>query len=333
MNNRKKFKKIKIITFIFTLLACIITVYLNILIDDVKGDLGNLQTSIESSWKDAAHNVLLDLRYQLESEVASNDVDINDDEKISSWILSHSFFKDSEHVKSFSVINMGYSVVNNGVDLKMVIRNSNDIDNDLKQDINYQIDESFNINDKSVESIEKQIDNIATKISKNNSDYPYESIKKLLEQTLFEKEKVILSTSNDVYYDKDKMSYEICDGNKKLWVESIMIPNGAIGFNNEPMLKNNKDNHSYKKVIVAVAMDADAIMMPYRSYIDHLNNLLVLANVLNIIIMVISISFLVISFIRILQKYNIGGDTNAENNRNFYTIISSVLRVNGVGIK
>lgn len=330
----KRFKKIKIITFICTLLACVITIYLNIIMDKLKGDLGNLQTSIESSWKDATHNVLLDLKYQLESEVASNDVDINDDEKISSWILSHSFFKDSEHIKSFSVINMGYSVVNNGIDLKMVIKDSNNIDNDLKQDINYQIDESFNIDDdRSVENVEKQIDNIATKISKNNSDYPYESIKKLLEQTLFEKDKVILSTSDNVYYDKDKMSYEITDGDKKLWVESILIPNGAIGFNNEPMLKNNKDNHSYKKVIVAVAMDADAIMMPYRDYITHLNNLILISNILIVVIMVISISFLIISFIKILQKYNIGGDTNAENNRNICTIISSVLRVNGVGIK
>lgn len=329
-----KFMKFKVLSFIFILTTCIITMWLNNIEDTIRTEIANLQISIEDSWKDAARSNLTYLKYELEAAINSNEIDEADDNQITQWVINHSLFKDSKYLKGLSVINIGYSSLDDVMNLKMKLSDSNDIDKDLKNSILYNSDELLNIKGKTDDEKKDLIYKFATKLCLNNPTYDSETIRAILMNIVFEKDKVLFSTNDDIKYDKNKTSYEIGTGDNRIWVESVLIPSGTTGFNSEPIFKNNKDNISYKKIIIAVAMDRNIIMLPYETHLVQLNYLLFIANSLIVIIMLISIVFLFISFRRILNKYNnMGGDTNAEGFRSVCACINSVLRVDGDRIK
>lgn len=319
---KSKINRFKFISLLFTILVCLFSLSLNRLIINTNDNINELRSTIEEGWKRDIHFNLINLKNNLEDAIIAGDVNLYDDDSISEWVLTHSTFKDNENILKVSLINIGYSTVSSQISMHITIENSS-LSEDIKNEL---IKYSDSITEDNLYSNEKVLEMINTWSLDISSKYniSFESIQSILKNALFVKDKVLFSTDSTTYQ---------CSDNSPYWIESLMIPDGSLGFNNEPIIKNNTDNLNYKKIIVTVVLNKESLMQPYNRHINNLTSLCTTTQLLLIVLSIGTILYLCINFIGILNKYNVGGDTNAEYNRNVYSHINSMLRVNGVRIK
>lgn len=319
---KSKINRFKFISLLFTILVCLFSLSLNRLIVNTNDNINELRGTIEEGWKRDIHFNLINLKNNLEDAIIAGDVNLYDDDSISKWVLTHSIFKDNENILKVSLINIGYSTVNSQLAMHITIENST-LSQEIKKELIRYSNQIIEKNLQSNEKVLEMIDTWSSDIS-SNYDISFESVQSILKNALFVKDKVLFSTDSTFYQCSDDSPY---------WIESLMIPDGSLGFNSEPLIKNDTENLNYKKIIVTVVLDKEALMQPYNRHINNLRSLCETSQLLLIVLSIGTILYLCINFIGILNKYNVGGDTNAEYSRNVYSHINSMLRVNGVRIK
>lgn len=320
---RTKINKLTYISSIFTILVCVFSFSLDKLIVSTTDNVYNLQNVIEETHKREIKNGLISLRSNLQNAIYKNNLNPNNDDEITDWVLNHSNLLSNKYIEKISLVNLGYSAETDKLDMSILLQDVDNLSQDVKNDM---IKYSEHINDvdntlsngEIVKYIDRMCKEISCKYNMKNC-----GIRDILLDTLFVKDKVLFSTDdNTITYNNDKY-----------WTESIVIPDGSLGFNNEPVYKNNRENLEYRKIIITVIIDISEVMTPYDQHMKNLNRLCNAANFLLIVLSIGTILFLCINFISILKKYNVGGDTNAEDNRSVCAYINSVLRVIGVRIK
>lgn len=313
--------RFKILSTLFTIIVIIFSINIDHIVSVADSNVKGMYEAVVDDYGQRAIDDLESIRTGLENAVYSNEVNLYDDDAITDWVLEHSTL--NSNIEQISLINIGYSTTDDKMDLIIKIQDNPELSNNIKNDI-IKYTESIDLNNITNDEMNNYIQDISKQIS-STYDIDYDKIHSILTNSLFVKDKVLFNTNYGIDTNNDGDKY---------WTESIVIPDGYLGFNNEPQYKNDGQNYSYKKIVITAVLNKDRILEPYNNYRTDLSNLAKTISVLLIILVLIAITYLFMSFLHILNKYNnIGGDTNAENNRHNNININRLLRVNGVRIK
>ena len=280
----------------------------------------NLTKKIEEEWRSNTKRYLEGIQTNLEFAVHTDHLNIDDDDDIYRWITDHTevLFTDNE-IENVSVISLGYSVNKDSVELNIDLDTQKLLPDDIKDEFEtaYKVlVNNLENNEVSSKTLNNEIDSIAKKISEA-CDLPHASIKSIIIKNLLESNKVIFSLhdiGNEVNPYDCSYSYKNKE-EKEIWVESVLIPDGVLGFNNEAPYVNGEENLNYKKILVTIAVPSDSILKPYVKYMDTVQSIVNISVTLLAIITVSSIIVIIIIFKNMLQFNNmIGGEINAVKN-------------------
>lgn len=334
---KKRIRNFEILTLLFTLFICIFLFTLKVFINKSETNLVSLKTSIEQEWQE---NIKSDLSYiqdYLEDGISNGNINIQDDNAITNLVLDHLSLKNKPYIKNFDLINLGYSLNDNIIDLNLSIQNDS-LNDEERQYIKEKCSTSLNIS-KSNNEIEKQIEEISIDVA-NKFNIDYYTIREILINSIFEKDKILFSTSSNTFNEEDinelrktnTYNFKNSIGND-IWIESLSVPSGNLGFENEPLYKNEKENLSYKKIVLVATIDSKLLMEPYVTHENDIRNFKLFMFSLLTVVIVVTAIFACAQFVHLLKKYNVGGDTNAEISRCDCSFISIMLRIYNNGVR
>ena len=334
---KKRLIVFKIVTLIFTLIIFGFLFSFKVFLVKSETSKLALKTSIEEEWQVNIESDLKYIRSYLENVVNKNEIDINDSEAISENVLEHLSLQNKQYIKSLDVVNLGYMVNKSNSDLELL---TNDVLTDEQKE--YLENKCKNTIDpnKDIKNIEKQINEISYDLSKQ-FNLEKEIVKQIIINSILEKNKILLSTSENNHLEEiiDDIKRSDTFGFKNfvkddLWIETISVPEGRLGFDNEPKYKNGSENLSYRKIVLIATIDSNIIMKPYNDHIRDIKNLENCIYTLFIFVTMSTTFFACYQFYHMLKKYNSGGDTNAEYfSKHLSSISNSMRRVPYFGVK
>ena len=256
----KKLRHVQIIILVSLLSIYSLCGYLLVCNRELENNQANLTDTVQSMLKDDIRDGLNEIQIGLNDAISSGEVSLSSDKQITDWVMSHNSFKHNDKIQGISLVNIGYSAADYN-SMKGVI-NGSDLSNEIKDEINNEfktIDTDIDVN-LLIEKIEVKSIELSEKY---NMDL--DNIRNTVLESVFTNNKILFSTTNYIS-DNNKMSYVINDDEhgSLIWVESISIPDGSIGFNDEPKILNNQPNYEFKKLILTVTVDATKVMEPYQ---------------------------------------------------------------------
>lgn len=277
----------------------------------------DIQKNIEYISRSEIRSNLDRLKYELEDEVEKG-LNIYDDEIITKFIIDHFEFN-NELIQDYAVINIGYSHLSNRYELSVAL-NSKDTDESIKNELmNIDTDRIFKgISNK---DINDNLYELALTITSKYDNTDFLSIYNTLRDIIFDKEKIIFSSTKDVNYIND-LGSSITDE----WIETKIIPT-SLGFNNEPEYKSGQPNINYKKLLIRIKLNKEKILEPYKLNINTLYTLKNIINILIVILVFCTMILLVRKSILCIAENNAGGDNivrRKSDNSNSCSDISCV---------
>ena len=335
---KKRLRVFEFITLGFTLIIFVFLFSFKMFLIRSETNKYTLKSSIEREWQE---NIESDLKYiqnYLEDATNKNELDLNDSEAISENVLDHLSLQNKHYIKSFDVINLGYMVNKSNSNLEVL---TNDKFNDeQKEYFNNKYKTKLDLN-KSIKEIERQINEISDDMS-NKFNLEKNVVKQIIIDSILEENKVLLSTSKNNYLGEiiDEIKSTDAYGfntfvKDDVWIETLSVPEGQLGFNNEPRYKNGSENLSYRKIVLIATIDSNIIMQPYNNHIRDMKKLENCTYILFIFVVISTMAFTCYQFYHMIKKYNsLGGDTNAADiSKHFSSISNSMLRIPYFGIR
>lgn len=327
-----KNKKIKKSIMLLTTLLMVVTISSVCLIHATKNEFEEtkeLTKKIEQEWRLSTQRHLEAIQNNLENAVYTKDLDIDDDDAVYRWITNHleGLYSDDK-IENISVISLGYSINKNNVELNIDLDTqkllSDEVLDEFETDYKILV-EDLESNTVSKQSLNAQIDSIAKKIS-YTCNLSQSNIKSIIVRNLLETNKVIFSLHN-ISNEIKPYDYSYSYKNEKgdiIWVESVLIPDGVLGFNNEAPFVNGTENANYKKLLVTIAVPSSSVLEPYSNYMTSVDNIVNISLTLLTIITVSSIIVIIIIFKNMLQFNNmIGGELHAVKTYTDTDVISN----------
>ena len=297
----KKIHRVQIIILVSFLSIYSLCGYLLVCNKELENGQANLTETIQSMLKDDIHNVLNGIRIELNDAISRGEVSITSDEEITDWVISHNSFKHNDKIEGISLVNIGYSTTDYNT-IKGAINNS-----DLTDEIKYEINEEFKDidTDTDVNLLIEKIETESIELSKKYN-VSLDNIKNTILESVFVNNKILFSTNNYVINNEDEMSYVINDdeNGNLIWVESISIPEGSIGFNDEPQIINNQPNYEYKKLVITVSVNANKVMEPYQSKSKIVSNITSIISQIVIFIIIMTIVLCFGTVMLLISKLN-----------------------------
>lgn len=290
----KKLRHLQVIIFISLLSIYSLCGYLLLCNKELSNRQVSLTETVQTMLKEDIHDILNVIKVDLNEAINNGEVSLSSDDEITDWVISHNSFNYNEKIKGISLINIGYST-NNFNNIEEVLSDSN-LSIEVKEEI---YDEFKNINCNDTKTLINQIEQKSIELSEKYN-VSSDIIRNIILESTFTSNKVLFST-NTYDIDNTNMSYVINDDETDtiIWVESISIPDGNMGFNDEPMILNDQPNYNYKKLILSVTVDATKIMEPYK---EKSQVIATISNIISytIIIIIIITTVLVFSTVMIL---------------------------------
>lgn len=308
----KKFKRIKprtaiLISLVLTLLICISSFVLMNVSVKISENSEHLSQSMEEQWRSYTKSLLQDLEKKILTAVDNNEVDPYDEKALNEWVVSNLPFMNTDGmINNFAIVNLGYRIRDQALDLQL-----NFLEGKLDEGSKNAILSSYNsllqnIHDKNIEYIVSRINEESVQLSKQFTYINSDVFKKmfmdaiLLDDNIVGTSNVKLNQIEEIYKD------DSC------WTESIVIPNGILGFNEEPPYINNQKNPMYKKIAIYVSVDKNVIMENYMSYHNNTKQLVDLSIYLLILMSVFCIFVIAILFVSVIKAN--GGVCDADDN-------------------
>ena len=322
-------KKVKIFEFVLIMtifFICLFSIGLKSFLHKNDKNLNNLKISIENEWKENIHADLTYIQDNLQKSINDNTISSSDDGAITKIVLDHLSLNNKDYIKSFSIINIGYSKNDGKIDMNLFMNDNDKFSKESIDDITNQF-KHICIDNISSEELQKNINEIAFNISEKY-DIEYKNVKDFIINSLFEKNKMLFSTSENKFQDNDGT----------VWLETITIPNGELGFKNEPEIRNNEPNLLYKKILIIACIDSNVIMQPFN---DHCRDMKYLIYIIYFSFSLIMILFMIITFsyfIKIIKSINggkdsIGGGDSANVCKSIRSIFNNNVCINDNGIR
>lgn len=334
---KTKIKLFKIFTTFFIIMILIFSLSLHIFASRADTNLKQIKETIETESQKNIKTDLESMKSDFEIAISNNEIDMNNDEQITDWVLNHLSIKNKDYLKNFDLVNLGYSLNDNNV-IDYSILDNYDLPEDAKSYIKEVCKKELVLIDKTNEEIENEIIKISNKIV-YKYNFGREDAVRIITDMVFQKGKLLFSTNNnELPLSLDELisikDYTfVNNGGDNVWVESISIPSGTLGFDNQPIYKNNIENLSYKKILFIVTIDSNIVMNPYNNYLKSYNYIKWILITITCILLFMVLLFSMKQFYEILIKYNEGGDTNAKDLRINNFIFNKLLRIDDIGIK
>lgn len=297
MNIHKKLKpKMAIlISLILTIVICITSFILMNTSLKINDNSKQLSASIETQWRDYTKSILQDLEKKILFSINGGELDPFNEKELNDYVIDNlPLSTDGVVVNNFAIVNIGYKVRDQSLDLQL-----NFLEGRLDEGNEQTILNSYNsilqdIHTKGIPEIMSRINEESEQLSKQFNYISSDVFKKMfMDATLFDEN--IVSTSNVKLDQIEEIYKEDC------WTESIVIPNGILGFNEEPPYLNNQKNPMYKKVAIYVSVDKDRIMEDYLIYQNNTEKLVNLSICLLVLMTVFCIFIIAILFVNVIK--------------------------------
>ena len=318
---KKKITISNIISLILLIIISINSFFLTNLIYSSKDNLNKYEKDFYSYWSETNQSYLNSLEDKLELNLNNNPIDISNKDDIKNWIFNDSdFLLKTNNIDNFIITDLEYELDRNVDNFELYLENNKLVDENNKKLIisNYQsllndyYDNNFDKN-KIMELLENYSKNIALK-----TNMSYNDIEEIICSRIIGKERIIFSLSDSytneiVSYQNNNESFTINIKNDKLWIETMKIPTGLLGINEEPkFLMNGTPNINYNKISVYISVKESNALYSFNSYEKSCNYIIIISEILLIIISVFSIIIILLLFIDILKLNRNGGDINAN---------------------
>lgn len=267
----KKIHCIQIVIVVALLTIYSLCGYLIMGVQELDDGQASIDTAVEEMLKEDIYDGLKQIQIGLTKAINNGSISLSSDKDISEWVMDHNSFKNSDKIKEFSLVNIGYSISDLD-EIKEVVNSSDKIPDELKELICNDFNK-IDLND--TDTLIQIIGEKSIEYSKAY-DISLNTIKDILFDAIFENNKTLFSTTNSIDVDEGDI----------IWIESITIPSGSIGFNDEPSIENDQPNYSYKKLVVSVSVDSTTLMKSYNIQTASINSLVDIISNIVIFIMV-----------------------------------------------
>lgn len=306
-----------IVCFVLTVFATLCAVSISSLEEKNAKSVELFQTSIENQWRTFAKSAINTFESELLEAVSKNEVDPLNRNSINKWVTENiSMINNDELIADFAIVDIGYSIK----DRKNIKLDLSIIDNQLDEKSKTYIENQFNsllecINESTkMNELIQKIDAISKNISSETKIIDYEGIKKILLSSFLTSGDIISGNYLDITSDSDDKLTEI-----------IYIPNGILGFNDEPAYIYNEENMLYKKLAVYVSINKSNLIKYFDSYLTYFNSIILIFKIMLSISFIITIAIMI--YIFYVALISTGGDKNVGDNEN-----TNVIHVDNVHI-
>lgn len=304
-----KSKRTKSILFVLVFLVtiCIIstTSIINVLNNREKF-ISNIKNTEENNWRMNTQVYLNKIQNELLNQ--SNKSLYENNDEIKNWLTHNNELNSLDG--SIKIESIQYSI-NEESEFKLKEK----LHSKYTQEFNDQIlNEYYNIIDSNVTSISDLsilIEKSAYKLYEiSNYKVTYDEIKNLLNSTIIKSETVLFSSGEyadlSLSYIDNNDTIKSPKNNDELWVESILIPDGVLGFMDEPQYVNGHENTKFKKIKIIVIKNSNdntaSIINTYKNY--NLTNVTLITMTIIIVVCVIGV---IIIFINLLKHNRLKG--------------------------
>lgn len=326
--NKKHIKKYTFILLLLCIFVLISTISLYYNYQQQEREIEEMTDNYEKKWRKECNKYLQGVKNQLEYSINDGTLNPYNDTDIKQWFTSNmELLKITDkNIDDFRVVCIGSSITDNTHKLHQLLLDYGINDKDLEDNLNNKISIILNsVNEDGISNsdINAMIENTTIEITKD-TDLDYYKIKDILQKSLFTKNKLLFSINNSVKEnDRSELNYSY--QNKQgdtIWVESLVIPEGALGFDNEPAVFNGVENINYKKIQISLAINSSSFMETQTECFNNYYSIFKLSSNLLICIIVVSIVVIVIIFKSALNLNKDGGtydtieDTRGTNNHN-----------------
>lgn len=283
---------------------------------DTYENMENMVDQVHNDWRSNTRAYLKDLQIKLEKAISKGEINPYNDKEIENWITNNADILTMESsLYDFKVLSLGYSIREKNVMNIDVLLNEADLtDKHMNELFRTQFQTISNgIGEKDNATVIEEIECISREIDKDGA-LPYETARDILIKFVMDKDGIIFSIDNGMYDTPSigKESYSIKNTNdEEIWIETVVIPEGLLGFDNQPPYVDGEENIHYKKLSIAISTKAESVLAPYREYTST-NSRIVTLSLCLLTIMTISSSIIIaISFKNTLKLNRLDGEKNA----------------------
>lgn len=315
----RKCKFYLITSVIFLTLLVVSLVVSGFTIDRLECNNNDIRTNAENQWRESVNTNLKFVEYGLAEAIKAGEIKEGNVGQIKNWIMKHSDILNHDYqISDFVIIELGYTLYPN--DKALQLHSSDKQENEY---IEKQLSELFikigsmkfsDNQDKYYELVSNTSSNIA-----DNTSLDFDEVYDGIMKSMISK-KSITSGSLDPNMqlplslkELNKIKY-ININNKQNWADSLVIPDGKMGFGGEPEFRDGKGNPEFTKVVLLVSVDPDKILSPYQDQIKRNDSLIKNTTYVCVTILAISVCVITIVFAHVLRiNKNKGGGMNEPN--------------------
>lgn len=326
--NKKHIKKYTFTLLLLCIFVLISTVSLYYNYQQQEKEIEEMSDNYEKEWRKECNKYLQGVKNQLEYSINDGTLNPYNDKDIKQWFISNmELLKITDNnIDDFRVICIGSTITNNTKKLHQLLLDYDINDKDLENNLNNKISNILNsVNENSISNadINTMIEEATNEIVED-TNLDYNKIKDILQKSLFSKNKLLFSINDSIKdnnYEELNYSYKNKQGDI-IWVESLVIPEGALGFDSEPAVIDGKLNVNYKKIQISLAINSSSFMQTQTKCFNNYYSIFKLSSNLLICIIIVSIVVIVIIFKSALNLNKDGGtydtieDTRGTNNHN-----------------
>ena len=320
---KKRIRRVTQLLGILFILVSILSYSVLSMISNNKQTINNITNQVYANWEKSTNTYLNLVKTKFELALNNNQFDINDNGSIQRWLTNNMNLMDMKninHMDEISVLCIGYTLNTDFSNLENALKEKGIYTEDIYNNIKCELQDLVLVY-REAENTQFLIDvsSSAEKVAKLNN-LEYNTVKDIYVEILLNKNTVLMSSNGISIEDLlDEDSYELKElKNGNLWTETVVIPEGSLGFNNEPPYINNEENVKYKKIAITVSANSEDVLNNYNYYIKEYNKMVQTSLILLCIVILSSIILIVVSFHNMLKLNEmcgekIYGDNNEDN--------------------
>ena len=273
----KKIKNYIIISVILLLLIPFFSAFILNTLNKQEATLNELNSDVEDQWRSDIHEYLLSIQNDLQTNVTNGQINPYDDIQIKEWITDNVKLTkiNNNNIESFDVISLGntyhiYELTTlkpTLIEYGLSIEESNLIINTELNDMVNNINKNASITNEIID-----IEALRTsKIISSKYNISFEDIYSIIKKAFFDYNNVLMSNKmENVNFDDKNLSFDYNDNEgKKIWVESVLIPDGILGFDDQPQTENGMTNIKYKKIMISISINSTRLLEKNNYHIEY----------------------------------------------------------------